>query len=71
MTVTATFHGGGQMKVNELVRWTPAVPGVATVPRLRSLVQGAVPGETDFDVVEPLSGALAVVHVTVVPATVP
>jgi hypothetical protein len=68
VVVTATFHGGGEMRVNDLVQWKPVVPGVMAVPPLGSVVRAVAPGETDIDVVEPLSGALAVVHVTVVPA---
>jgi hypothetical protein len=36
-----------------------------------NLVHGDAPGETDFTVLERLSGASTVVHVTVVPATTP
>jgi len=72
VNVTATFHGIAQtMRVNELVQWTPTLSNVATVPGMGNLVHGDAPGETDFTVLERLSGASTVVHVTVVPATTP
>lgn len=70
--VMADFHRGGQMRVNRLVTWTPTVAGVATLlGTTRNNMRGLVPGETDFEVVEPLSGASDVIHVTVEPAVTP
>lgn len=67
VTVTAAFHGGGTMKVNELVQWTPADPRVATVLRGGSRVQGSSEGETTIEVFEPMSGSSDNVSVTVLP----
>jgi hypothetical protein len=66
--VVADFHGGGQMRVNRLVTWTPTVPGIATpLGTTRNNVRADAAGETDFHLVEPLSGADDVLHVVVDP----
>ena len=67
VTVTAAFHGGGTMKVNEQVRWTPADQGVATALPGGSHVHGGSEGETTIEVLDPLSGQSDIVYVTVLP----
>lgn len=67
VTVTAAFHGGGTMKVNEQVRWTPADPRVATALRGGGQVHGGAEGETTIEVLDPSSGQSDILYVTVLP----
>jgi hypothetical protein len=67
VTVMATLHGGAPMKLNDLVRWTPANPDVAVMRPGHEEVSGIAPGTTSIDVFESSTGWSETIDVTVLP----
>ena len=67
VTATVAFHGGGEMKANESVKWTPDKPNVAVITAGGSSVKGTAVESTLIEVLEPLSGQTDFINVTVLP----
>jgi len=67
VTATVAFHGGGEMKANESVNWTPDKPNVAVMTAGGNSVKGTAVESTLIEVLEPLSGQTDFINVTVLP----
>ena len=67
LTMTATLHNGGQMRVNDLVQFTRIDTNVAVVQPGGAFVIGVDPGHTEVEVFEPSSKSTATFEVTVPP----
>ena len=67
VTATVAFHGGGEMKANESVKWTPDKPNVAVITAGGNSVKGTAVESTLIEVLEPLSGQTDFINVTVLP----
>ena len=67
VTATVAFHGGGEMKANESVKWTPDKPSVAAMTVGGTSVKGTAVESTLIEVLEPLSGQTDFINVTVLP----